>query len=338
MKNYEIKIRSNKNLLEELELLENLSLFLNRGYQLSEAMNLINKRFSLDKELEMLKEGKLLSEILKSRDFDNDVLLILEISEQSGNLKSGVNKSVVLLKNKIDTKDQVIEVIKYPLLLAAILILALGFVSVVLIPQFQNIYSSFGIELSIFIKTIFLTIKILPIITTILLIFIIIFIIYIKNQPFESQMQFYLKYDIIAKYYIKLYNQVFVINITNLLLMGLRLDEILLILQKQQYNELVAKEAMRILIELKQGSQLYQCLNTKLYTDELVLLIREGEQQSTLVQNLENYIIYIQKQRASKTQKMIFLIQPIFYGIFGVLIIMLYASIFLPMYQMMDAL
>ncbi len=340
LKNYELAKRSNKQkeLKQQLEFLENLDLFLQRGYSLVEAFSILNNRFKLESQIEQLRQGKLLSEVFKELNYDNDVLLILEISELSGNMKGGVNRTIMLLQNKIASKDQLLEVIKYPLLLAAILIVALGFVSLFLIPQFVQIYDSFGIELNLLVKSIFTLIKVLPVITIIILLSIIIIIIIINQLELDKKIKILLQYDVIAKNYIKLYNQIFVINIANLLNMGLRLDDILKILQKQDYNILIKREASRILTELRQGSSLYKAVQTELYSDELIALIKDGEAQSTLVHNLENYILFTEKERKHKTEQMLFLIQPIFYAIFGLLIIMLYVSIFMPMYQMMDAL
>ncbi len=127
-------------------------------------------------------------------------------------------------------------------------------------------------------------------------------------------------------------------NMVNLLKMGLRLDEILTILSKQKYNKLLSIEASRILMELQEGAQFFETIQNDYYLPELQMLIEEGETHYTLIHNLENYIVYLEKNRAKKTKKLLFLIQPIFYGIFGILIIMLYMSIFMPMYQMMDSL
>ncbi len=340
LKNFEIKVKLNKkkDIKAQLELLENIDLFLQKGYSLSETINILYKKYKLQKMREDLRQGVLFSDILQSYEFDYDILLIIQIAEQSGNLKSGVHNSTILLKNKIESKDQLMEVLKYPLLLALLLILALGFVSIFLIPQFESIYASFGIELNILVKSIFLIINVLPILTIIIIFIAFLIYIYISTLDLKKRVSIYLKFDTIAKNYIKLFNQIFVINISNLLNMGMRLDEILEILSKQNYNLLIKEESLRIKNGLKQGMSFSECIDTELYHKELVLLIKEGEAQNSLLANLENYIIFAQKERENKTQKLLFLIQPVFYGIFGLLIVMLYISIFMPMYEMMESL
>ena len=118
--------------------------------------------------------------------------------------------------------------------------------------------------------------------------------------------------------------------------MGFRLDEIFILLSKQNHNELLQIESKRILEELREGKLFYECLQNSYYSNELIMLIKDGETFSSLVHNLENYSIYIEQSQKDTTKKMLFLIQPIFYGIFGIFIIILYASIFIPMFKMMD--
>ena len=323
-------------LKKQKEILDNVSIFLNRGYSIYECFNLLKFIFNLESYIEDLEEGCLLSEILSKNNYDRDILLVIEIAEKSGNLKLGVEKAHLIIKQKIENKNQLLEIIKYPLLLAVILVLALGFVSLFLIPQFQKIYDSFGMELSLGIKLIFTSIRLLPIIILIAAILIICFTLYLKSITYEKRIQILIKNKYIKKYYLKIYNQIFVINIHNLLMMGLRIDEILIILKQQDYNKLLKIESKRILNELSEGKLLYETIQNDFYSDELILIIKDGETYSTLVHSLENYTIFIEKTNQDQAKKLIFLIQPIFYGIFGILIIILYTSIFVPMFQMME--
>ena len=123
-----IKLAQNSHKFQ-LELLANLSLFLNRGYSLNEAMNLLKYRYNLENYISKLEEGYLLSEILKDNNFDPDILLVLEISEKSGNLKLGIEKSYYIIEQKQKNKNQIFELLKYPIMLGVILLIALVFVS-----------------------------------------------------------------------------------------------------------------------------------------------------------------------------------------------------------------
>lgn len=322
----------------QYELLDNLDVFVSRGYSLSESLNLLKRRYKLEKVIEDLSEGKYLFESLEESKFDPDSLLMLEIAEKTGDLKTGIKNAAQIIEDKIKAKNQIFEVLKYPLLLFGLLILTLSFVNFFLMPQFKNIYVSFGIDAGLAIKMIFLIIKVVPIISLSTLIILGSLIIYVQIQPADKKYEYYFKNKYISTYFIRIYNQIFAMNLVNLLKLGLRIDQILMVLKDQEYNELLSLESQRILAELNDGYQLVDIVDNKFYTEELKMLIRDGETHSTLVHNLENYVIFLQQSQKSRGEKLIFWIQPIFYLIFGVLIVMLYASIFIPMFKMMEEL
>lgn len=337
-KNDHVVLIKKQKLTQQYEVLENMDVFLTRSYSLTETLRLLEFRYDLSQCIEDISEGKYLSESLRKNKYDSDALLMIEIGETSGNLALGVKNATNLLEDKIKHKNQMLEILKYPLLLAVILIVALGFVGLFLIPQFKQIYISFNIDVGFMMSLVFYIIRFLPLLVLIILITILMMIIYIQTQNFETRMRYYFKNKFVALYYTRMYNQIFVINLVNLLKVGLKIDEVMVVLSNQKYNLLLSIEAKRILVSLNEGYDLSSAIDTIYYTEELKMLIREGETQSTLVHNLENYVIYLQKAQKSRAEKFVFLIQPIFYGIFGLLIIILYVSIFVPMFKMMDSL
>lgn len=326
------------NLNNQLEILKNINVFINRGYSLNETLKLINFRYDLDEFISELEEGSQVSEIFKKLNYDSDILLIMEIAEASGDIKNGVMQSVEILEQKTKNQNDVFELIKYPILLGLIMSLALLFVGKFLIPQFKNIYVDFGMTLDGMISILFNFIEFFPYILIGVIFVILVGAIKFQKMSFEKKLKLMLKYRITRRYYLAIYNQIFVIHISNLLKVGLRIDEVFEVLQNQNHNKFLQKEASRIIIELKEGKSIHESLNNKYYSDELVMLIKDGETFSTLIHNLENYCVYIQTKNEEKTKNLMFLIQPIFYGLFGILIIVMYASIFIPMFEMMDAL
>lgn len=332
-----IKLPNHKLTLKQQALvLENISLFLNRGYSLTDTLHLLKYRYHLSSMIEELEEGELMSKILENHGFDKDTLLIVEISEQSGDLALGMSNAYKIIEQKIKNKEEIKKLLKYPILLCLITICALGFVSFFLIPQFEQIYSNFDMQNIQSIKFLFTFIRNLPLFGCIILIVIGFLVLRFLKKSELERMKFCLTHRLIKKSYLNLYNHIFTINIVNLLKVGLKIDEIFMILTKQNYNMLLKQESERILTQLEDGSQLYQCLDQQYYLEELIMLIKEGETFSTLIHNLDNYVVYLNQKQEAKTQKMLFLIQPIFYGFFGILIVLLYATIFMPMFKMME--
>lgn len=324
------------NLNLQLEFLENLKIFLNRGFSLNDTLNLLKYRYNIEELIKDLENGNYLYETLEKLQFDKDVLLIVEIAETSGNLKTGITNSYKILKQKIENKQQLSKELKYPLLLIIIGIFAILFISTFLIPQFRSIYASFG-NLDPTINLIFTSIQYLPIVLFLLLFILLFLILLFTKMPEDKQITVILKNKFLKKSFCKIYNYIFVINLVGLLKTGLKIDEIFLILSQQKYNLILQKESKKILKKLEAGYSLDLCLNKHLYDKELIQLIKEGETFSNLLHNLDNYMIFLIQKNEKQKKNIFFLIQPIFYGLFGFLILILYGSIFVPMFKLMES-
>ncbi|MGL4588979.1 MAG: type II secretion system F family protein [Mycoplasmatales bacterium] len=327
--------RNYKKITEQYYFLYNLNIFLERGYSINDSMKMLGFYIDIDVFYRLLEEGERFDLVLGKVKFDQDVLLLLKIADESGQLKNGIKNAVYLLKQKIDNKNILLEILKYPILLAVIIIGSMLFISMFLLPQFIDIYQSFGIEFGQLIKLAFLLIQLTPYIVGSAFVFLLVaaFIILRKNSV--DKMMFFLGTRLTRKHYLALYNHLFIINLTNLLILGLRLDEVLTILSEQEYNLLLKMETKRILKELNQGVMFSSALNN-FYSDELKAVIRDGEQNEMLLTNLENYLLFLNSRKDSKSKNLLFLIQPFFYLVFGIIIVVLYISIFYPMFQMMN--
>lgn len=339
-----LKVRLNKPIkkqnkikpAEQLLILKALDQFFKSGYSLIEAIVMLSFRYSIDHWLPLLQEGESLGSILTVDHYDSDVLLIINVFENSSQLAEGIVKSIEILQYKIENKDQIWQTMKYPILLFGILFGSMFFISIVLLPQFELIFSSFNLKKTMTITIIFGILRYAPLF---ILICSVIGLLLVSNYLRKSQEQkiaYILKNKYLKKVYLNIYNKVFTINITNLLKIGLRLDEIFKILSNQSFNILLKSESMRILQELNNGYSLSQTIKVDYYTTELQKIIEDGEKTGMLVHNLNGYSLLLTESQKTKNQKLIFLIQPIFYGMFGGLIILLYSAIFLPMFQMMD--
>jgi competence protein ComGB len=228
------------------------------------------------------------------------------------------------------------ELLKYPIMLFFIIFGAVSFMSFFLLPQFAGIYQSFDMEVSIMGKSFYLLMRLIPYLLILILVIIVSILVYLFSLNFEKRLDLLTKNKKMKNYYYRLYNHIFIINLSNLMSMGLKLDEIFLILKEQNHNLLLKKEAEKILIGLHEGKLFYECLERDIYPQELVLLVKDGEEYQTLATNIDNYNAFLKQNKEAQAKKMLFMIQPILYGIFGILIIILYASIFMPMFAMMD--
>lgn len=312
-------------------------MIINQGYSLNETIKLLATKKEFKIIFDELSLGESFTQTLKILKFDHDILLVIEISETSGELLLGINKALNIIEQKIKNKNEVGERLKYPIILGIILTGAIYFVSHFLLPMFINVYDNFGIEMSIKMLIFFKFLQLLPQMVISLIIILLIINFYIKLQESSDIFKLIMKNKLIKKQYYKMYNQIFLLNLYNLLDIGLKLDEIFLIFATQKYNYLLQVESKKIYQALLQGEELHKILKKrKIYNEALILAIKEGFKYNTLNSNLKNNLLVQELSIEKKTQKYLFLIQPLFYLFFGIIIIMLYACIFLPMFKIMD--
>lgn len=312
-------------------------MLIEQGYSLNESITVLSYKKNIKIILNYLMEGEYFVTALKILKFDNDILLILEISEQSGDLQNGLKKAIKLIKEKLKNKNKIIEKLRYPLVLMIIFIMALMFITNFLIPMFITVYENFDLKMNKYFKYFLVFLQKIPLLLIYISIFLIIIFSYFKVQEKSDRLKFFLKNKFIKKQYYKIYNQIFLINIYTLLTLNLKLDEIFELLKKQQYNYLLRKECEHIYQKLQDGEALDQILEKrKIYNKNIVYSIQDGIQYNTLRQNLKNILILDEVEQKKKIAKYIYLIQPIFYLFFGLIIILLYLSIFFPLFKIMD--
>ncbi len=325
----------NKN--NQKQILNNLIILMEQGHSLNEALELLVNKYNLGILIDYLLEGNSLAESLELLNFDNDILLIIKISENSGTIKNGIKRATVILENKIKNKSKVLEKLKYPIILFFLLFLSILFISSFLLPMFLNVYENFGIEIEGGLKLFFDFLSVLPRIIILLALFLSILYIYYSIQSQSDKLKIVLKNKFISKKYYQLYNHLFLINFYFLLSIGMKLDEVFEVLQSQNYNYLLKTESKKIYKDLEKGKELTTILKKrKIYNKEIVNSIDDGIKKGTLIFNLKTTILIWEETNNKNFEKYVYLIQPLFYIFFGVVIILLYACIFIPMFKIMD--
>lgn len=324
-------------LAEQKIVLVNYEILLERGYNFNEVVKLVSYKLNIKEHWEALEQGETFTSGLRKTNFDDDILLIIELGERTGQLKEAIKKANIILNNKIESKSILWQQIKYPLMLFFIMLGGILFVGNFVLPTFASVYESFGMEMNFFMKGIFVFIKFIPGILIIITIACVIGVVYFKNKTIQEQVRLLTKNKTIGKEYYKLYNQVFSTNLTMLLELGMKIDEILSLFSQQKYNYLLNKQGMKLSKLLNEGESLSESLRRqKIYDKTLIQVVEEGMEDGTLVVGLKNYLLVNEFARKKKSERILFLLQPLLYGVFGGLIVLLYASIFFPLFKIMD--
>lgn len=326
----------NKRLKADLELCNNLIALMESGFSLKESLIIYDSNQSTQIFRDKLEKGEDFITLLKAIDFDADGVLIMEIGIESKDFLSSLCQVEKVLASKEAKQREIIDLLKYPLMLVGISVLAIGFVILFLIPQFEQILMSMGTQSS-GVTLIFVFFKILPLFLTISLVVITIVFLYFQSQNEVKRLILIFKWKYTRKFYISIYNQVFATVISDLLIAGLSMQLILRILRHQKQNKLLAYEGDKIAKQMERGYKFSEALSPRFYDRELIKIVEIGEEYGLLGYYLQSYCSYITTKNDKRTMRFIFWLQPIFYLIFGLLILGLYAAIFIPMFALMDS-
>ncbi len=327
---------NSKKLEEQIEVLKMLEALLTMGVSIQEAIIIMSSKFKVQSWDSKLKKGIPLYTILEADNYDKDALLLLKVGLDSEELVVTVRKMIRLLVTKVDKRKELIEIIKYPIMLLVISLLSIGFVTYFLLPQFQRILSTMQVS-SMSTNILYKIFSYGPyVLSFIILLFVILFLI-LSRLSFEKKNKLIFSFPGIRGIYISLYNQLFVLTLANLLKTNLHLSEIVKILENQDENKLLAIEANKIRLGLEVGNTMSRSITSMYYDQQLIEILRIGEESGMLLYYLESYSQIITAVNESRGRRFIFLIQPVFYIIFGILILLLYAAIFIPMFSLMDS-
>ncbi len=329
-------MQPNNKLENQLEILKMLAILVKLGFALSAALEIMSQKFNVETWIESLEQGNSFYQILNTNNFDKDVLLIFKIGLDSETFEFSIEKAIAVLESKIAKREELSELVKYPLMLIVIGILSLGFVSFFLLPQFEKILNDLSVP-STATKILYSVFKGGPYVIGILAVILVVCGLYVYKLDFDRQLKLFIRIRPLRNLYISIYNQVFVITLCNLLKTNLHLSTVIEVLSEQTENQLLAKEAKLISKGLLEGQFIADCITPLYYDHQLIEIIRVGEQNGMLIYYLESYSKIISTINQTRGKRIIFWIQPIFYSVFGVIILLLYAAIFIPMFSMMDS-
>lgn len=326
------KLNNKKN---HFEFIENMSNLLNVNYTLFDSLEILGYNYDLKKIIESLSKGEKLSNILKEYKFDNDVILLIEMSVEYGDLSSGFLKSKELLKRKTKYSELINSSLRYPIIMIIVVFISFLIIKYFLYPQIQNIYIHFQIEIDTWINIISKIFFVMPKIIVILIMIILIIYIYFRSLKPYNKIKF-LKVLKIQNYYLNWYNYAFVMQLSNLLQANISLEKSLIILSEQKSNLLLSLEAEKIYNSIASGKKMSESMNPKIYKEDLIQTITIGERQFLLKENLINYVTIIFTMMQNKNNMLISLIQPFVYMFFALIIVLMYIVILMPIYSLMQ--
>lgn len=328
-----------------------LSSLIEAGINILEALDIIinNENSMLLKNIiksikKDVSAGNSLSKsISKTNMFPSIFVTMIGIGEISGKLEECILNVANYYKKKCEILNKIKAAISYPIFILVSAILMLSFITYNILPIFLDSLNSLEGSIPFSTKALITVNKfIVEYIKFIILIFvgfIIIINYYIKTKKKYEFDKLKFKLPIIKSIQIK-FTEFRILKILGILMnAGVNILRSIEIINKMENNLFVKENLSNILIEIRKGVSLTECINKSKIIDKKVnKLISIGEKSGTLPQTLTRISEMLEKEILNKIQIAMKLLEPITIIILAFIVGYIIFSVIIPMFNVMDIL
>lgn len=327
--------------------IQRLSELIEHGYMLEDSIEFL--LFQYDVSLEKidslkleLSHGKKLSDLLRYLGYSTFVTSKMKFAEDYGSIEDMLLEIENYLRIKKEQKEKVIKTLRYPLILTIALITLIMVFNLLVIPQFENIYTSSSIKMDIqtiiLIKMIYLTPKIISIIV-ILSIIVLVYMIYIKKYRkniFLNTLMYIPKIRVYARLY---YSYKFTLELSLFLMSGFSLKTALEVIIEENYDYYLTYFSKRIMRDLDKGLSFEEAIaSIKFFDKSVEKFVIHGLNNGLIDRELKLFSELMLDTFLTSLDKMLRKFQPVLFAILAFVIIGLYMVILMPIFNMASSL
>ena len=338
------KILDNEN---KIYFIKRLYELIDHGYMLEDSLEFLLIQYEVSNdEIEKIKEklsnGNKLSDILGYLGYSQLIVSKIKFAEDYGRIEDMLLEVETYLTIKKIQQEKVLKTLRYPLFLTLTLISLIMVFNALVIPQFENIYTSSNIKMDlqtiILIKSLYYIPKLISIIF-IFTIFGIAYIIYtIRYKP-----HLFLKillYIPKVRNYSKLYfSYRFSMELSLFLMSGFSLKTALEVMVEENYDYYLTEFSKDILSELDNGIGFEEAVaKIKFFDKSMEKFLKHGKNNGLLDKELKLFSELMLDTFLTSLDRTLRKLQPILFGILAVVIVGLYMVILLPIFNMASSL
>ena len=327
--------------------IQRLSELIEHGYMLEDSIEFL--LFQYDVSLEKidslkleLSHGKKLSDLLRYLGYSTFVTSKMKFAEDYGSIEDMLLEIENYLRIKKEQKEKVIKTLRYPLVLTIALITLIMVFNLLVIPQFENIYTSSSIKMDIqtiiLIKMIYLTPKIISIIV-ILSIIVLVYMIYIKRYRkniFLNTLMYIPKIRVYARLY---YSYKFTLELSLFLMSGFSLKTALEVIIEENYDYYLTYFSKKIMRDLDKGLSFEEAIaSIKFFDKSVEKFVIHGINNGLIDRELKLFSELMLDNFLTSLDKMLRKFQPVLFAILAFVIIGLYMVILMPIFNMASSL
>ena len=327
--------------------IQRLSELIEHGYMLEDSIEFL--LFQYDVSLEKidrlkleLSHGKKLSDLLRYLGYSTFVTSKMKFAEDYGSIEDMLLEIENYLRIKKEQKEKVIKTLRYPLILTIALITLIMVFNLLVIPQFENIYTSSSIKMDIqtilLIKIIYYTPKIISIIV-ILSIIVLVYMIYIKKYRkniFLNTLMYIPKIRVYARLY---YSYKFTLELSLFLMSGFSLKTALEVIIEENYDYYLTYFSKKIMRDLDKGLSFEEAIaSIKFFDKSVEKFVIHGINNGLIDRELKLFSELMLDTFLTSLDKMLRKFQPVLFAILVFVIIGLYMVILMPIFNMASSL
>lgn len=341
------QIRKTWKLKDQAQLLKRLGEMTEGGYTLLDGIRLMELQMNerqvadLADAITRLREGAPFYQVLKSLSFHKEAVGICYFAEIHGELPASMIQSGELLERKIAQADQLKRVLRYPLFLIFTVAVMFYMLQAVIIPQFSGIYQSMNMETTRSTDMLFAFFQHIDLVIILLALFaagigLYYWLVFKKKSP-ARQMLIWVRIPLVGNL-VRLFNSYFFsLQLSSLLQSGLSIYDSLNAFKHQTFLPFYRCEAEQVIERLKAGESIETAIcESPYYETDFSKVISHGQLSGHLDRELFTYSQFILQRLEHKAQKWTGILQPMIYGFVAAMILIVYLSMLLPMYQMMN--
>lgn len=335
---------------ERLFFTEQISLLLAAGVPITKALDLLlhsAKKRSLSLFLQKLKEavisGAPISSVLTlyPRSFSQLYIALIEVGEAAGRLPEIFDYLASIERRRLVTLKAIRKALIYPLMVIVVAIAVLVFILVAVVPTFEGLYQSSGVELpEITQKIINLSHFLLShgswvLFYTILLLWIIRKMLQGEGLLRKKLDYLIIKSPLVGRLLLANFNAGFSQIISVMNDSGIPLIKSLQLYEGGVSNLYLRKQLRLLRSSLEQGQSFYIAAQDRpIFTDVTLTLISVGEVSGTLIKVLERSGEYHADQVEERVDAFVALIDPLSLLFIGLIVGVILIALYQPMFNM----
>ena len=320
---------------------------INHGYMLEDSLEFLLIQYEVpNDEIEKIKEklsnGSKLSDILGYLGYSKLIVGKIKFAEDYGRIEDMLLEVETYLSIQKIQQEKVIKTLRYPLFLTLTLISLIMVFNALVIPQFENIYTSSNIKMdlqtTILIKSLYYIPKIISIIflCAILGITYIFYTIKYKPHLFLKSIMYIHKLRSYSKLY---FSYILSMELSLFLMSGFSMKTALEVMVEENYDYYLTLFSKEILKELDKGISFEDAITEIKYFDKSMRkFVKHGKNNGLIDKELKLFSELMLDSFLTSLDRNLRKLQPILFGILAVVIVGLYMVILLPIFNMASSL